>query len=83
MLARKRMGENNFVHVGQLQFFINSLVENHFGTSIDRKLLLNKIRRAGKMEMKELIAKEIESVPEPYLMEILDFIRFLETKALE
>ena len=35
------------------------------------------------MEVKELIAKEIENVPEPYLIEILDFIRFLETKALE
>ena len=37
----------------------------------------------GKMEVKELIAKEIENVPEPYLIEVLDFIRFLETKALE
>jgi len=36
-----------------------------------------------KMEVKELIAKEIENVPEPYLMEILDFIRFLRIKALE
>jgi hypothetical protein len=35
------------------------------------------------MGVKELIAKEIENIPEPYLMEILDFIRFLETKALE
>lgn len=35
------------------------------------------------MEVKELIAKEIENIPEPYLIEILDFIRFLETKALE
>ncbi len=35
------------------------------------------------MEVKELIAKEIENIPEPYLLEILDFIRFLETKALE
>jgi len=35
------------------------------------------------MEVKELIAKEIEKVPEPYLIEILDFIRFLESKALE
>jgi len=33
--------------------------------------------------VKELITKEIEKVPEPYLMEILDFIRFLETKDLE
>jgi len=36
---------------------------------------------AGKMEVKELIAEEIEKVPEPYLRELLDFIRFLETKA--
>jgi len=35
------------------------------------------------MEEKELIAKEIENIPEPYLIEILDFIRFLKTKALE
>ena len=35
------------------------------------------------MEVKELIAREIENVPEPYLMEILHFIRFLETRALE
>jgi hypothetical protein len=35
------------------------------------------------MEEKELIAKEIENIPEPYLTEILDFIRFLKTKTLE
>jgi hypothetical protein len=35
------------------------------------------------MEEKELIAKEIENIPEPYLIELLDFIRFLKTKALE
>jgi len=35
------------------------------------------------MGVRELIAKEIENIPEPYLMEILDFIRFLETRALE
>ena len=34
------------------------------------------------MEVKELIAEEIENVPEPYLRELLDFIRFLETKAV-
>ena len=32
--------------------------------------------------MKESIAKEIENVPELYLIELLDFIRFLETKAV-
>ena len=35
------------------------------------------------MEVKELILKEIERVPEQYLAEILDFIRFLEEKALK
>jgi hypothetical protein len=35
------------------------------------------------MEMKELILKEIEKVPEQYHLEILDFIRFLEAKELE
>lgn len=34
------------------------------------------------MEIKELILKEIEKIPDQYLTEILDFIRFLETKAL-
>ena len=34
------------------------------------------------MKVKETVLKEIESVPEQYLVEILDFIRFLETKAL-
>ena len=33
------------------------------------------------MEVKELIAEEIEKVPEHYLMELLDFIRFLERKS--
>ena len=32
--------------------------------------------------MKESIANEIENVPEPYVIELLDFIRFLETKAV-
>jgi hypothetical protein len=35
------------------------------------------------VEVKELIVKKIEYVPEPYLIEILDFITFLEIKALE
>ena len=34
------------------------------------------------MEVKELIAEEIEKVPESYLRELLDFIRFLETKTV-
>ncbi len=32
------------------------------------------------MNKKELIAKEIEQVPEPLLEEVLDFVRFLKTK---
>ncbi|MCW3130633.1 MAG: DUF2281 domain-containing protein [Methanophagales archaeon] len=32
------------------------------------------------MAVKDLIAKEIEKVPESYHAEILDFIHFLETK---
>ena len=35
------------------------------------------------MEVKELILKEIEKIPEQYLTQMLDFIRFLEMKALE
>ena len=33
------------------------------------------------MQTKELIQKEIEFFPEPYLEEILDFIHFLKGKA--
>ena len=35
------------------------------------------------MEIKELILKEIEKVPEQYLAEILDFIHFIESKTFE
>jgi hypothetical protein len=35
------------------------------------------------MELKDIIIKEIENIPEPYLKELLDFILFLEKKALE
>ena len=35
------------------------------------------------MEVKELIFKEIERVPESYHPEVLDFIQFLESKALK
>ena len=35
------------------------------------------------MVIKELIQKEIESFPEPYLAEILDFIHFLRAMALK
>ena len=40
--------------------------------------------KGGKnMAAKDLILKEIEHVPEPYLREILDFIQFLKAKDLE
>lgn len=32
------------------------------------------------MNKKELLAKEIEQVPEPILDELLDFVRFLKSK---
>lgn len=35
------------------------------------------------METKDLIVEELEKVPEQYLEEILDFIHFLEAKAME
>jgi len=35
------------------------------------------------MRLKEQILKEIERIPEDYYQEILDFIRYLEYKALE
>ena len=35
------------------------------------------------MSKKELLLKEIEQVPEPFLDEILDFIRFLKTKKIK
>ena len=34
------------------------------------------------VEVKELIAKEIEKIPEQYLEDVLDFISFLEAKAV-
>jgi hypothetical protein len=35
------------------------------------------------MDTKDLILKEIEVFPEPYLEEILDFVRFLKDKAMK
>ena len=32
------------------------------------------------MSKKDILLKEIEQVPEPYLDEVLDFIRFSQTK---
>jgi len=34
------------------------------------------------MDNRELIAKEIQDIPEPYLEEVLDFIKFLKAKVL-
>ncbi|MCK4353602.1 DUF2281 domain-containing protein [candidate division WOR-3 bacterium] len=35
------------------------------------------------MTTKELVLKEIEKIPEPFLTEIWDFMRFLEAKILK
>lgn len=35
------------------------------------------------MSKKELLISEIEQVPEPFLDEVLDFIRFLKTKIIK
>ncbi|HDG63974.1 MAG: DUF2281 domain-containing protein [Deltaproteobacteria bacterium] len=35
------------------------------------------------MGEKELVTREIEDIPESYLSEILDFIRFLKKKSVE
>ncbi len=35
------------------------------------------------MSKKELLVSEIEQVPEPFLDEILDFVRFLKTKIMK
>lgn len=35
------------------------------------------------MNKKELIAKEIEQVPDPLLEEVLDFVRFLKSKRMQ
>ena len=35
------------------------------------------------MSKKELLIKEIEQVPEPFLGEVLDFIKFLKTKVVK
>lgn len=34
------------------------------------------------MSKKELLIREIEQVPEPFLDEVLDFVHFLKTKIL-
>jgi hypothetical protein len=45
---------------------------------------INKNKIQGEnMQMKELVLKEIGNVPEEYLVEVLDFIRFLKSKALD
>ncbi|GAH74449.1 unnamed protein product [marine sediment metagenome] len=35
------------------------------------------------MNKKELLINEIEQVPEPFLDEVLDFIKFLKTKVVK
>ena len=35
------------------------------------------------MNKKELLINEIEQVPEPFLDEVLDFIKFLKTKVIK
>jgi hypothetical protein len=35
------------------------------------------------MNKKQLIAKEIEHIPEPILEEVLDFVRFLKSKRIQ
>ncbi len=40
-------------------------------------------REVKTMNKKELIAKEIEQVPEPLLEEVLDFVRFLKSKRMQ
>jgi hypothetical protein len=40
-------------------------------------------RRGKTMNRKQLIAKEIEQVPEPLLEEVLDFVRFLKSKRVQ
>ena len=35
------------------------------------------------MTTKEIVLNEFEKIPEPFLEELLNFIRFLETKILE
>jgi hypothetical protein len=48
------------------------------------KIFYHLIRNSiSDMETKDLILKEIEVFPEPYLEEILDFIRFLKDKAMK
>lgn len=35
------------------------------------------------MSKKEILIKEIEQVPEPFLDEVLDFIRFIKAKGIK
>ena len=48
---------------------------------LHKSLLLSSRDSIIDMETKELIQKEIEVFPEPYLEEVLDFIHFLKRKA--
>ena len=41
------------------------------------------MKEGESVEVKEAVLKEIERVPEEYLGEVLDFMRYLETRATE
>ena len=47
----------------------------------EREVISQKL--ASNLREKEILLKEIEQVPEPYLDEVLDFIRFLKTKNIK
>jgi len=48
---------------------------------IGESLLLKEIYKFADMKTKELILREIEVFPEPYLKEVLDFVRLLKEKS--
>ncbi len=50
-------------------------------TGIGESLLLKENYKFAGMKTKELILREIEVFPEPYLKEVLDFVRFLKDKS--
>ena len=52
-----------------------------YGVTITKAFYSSSLDSIIDMKTKELIQKEIEVFPEPYLEEILDFIHFLKAKA--
>jgi hypothetical protein len=50
-------------------------------SEIGESLLLKENYKLAGMKTKELILREIEVFPEPYLKEVLDFVRFLKDKS--